>query len=103
MWGDILSGFIAGTAAGIFAPLLHNFITGSRYWRKRRAVKNLDKVNLRHLHSHASDRVNAILNDREHEDYELLSELLEESAKALSAGKWGKRWRNLWFWLRYGW
>ena len=102
---NILPAFIAAIAASIVlllirpvVTLIRNLILGSGWWRKRRIAHAIHRVDYSGLPLAASERVSG--KDSEH-DRLLYGELLVESSKAISAGKWGKRWRNLWYRLRF--
>ena len=100
---DLLKNVFAAAIGGAVAGVVAAAIIGSKYARKRRLAQTVNKLDFRRYPSHESARVNAIMEDPTHEDYALLGELLLESGKAIAAGKWGRCWREVWYWLRYGW
>ena len=100
---DLLKNVFAAAIGGTIAGVVAAAIIGSKYARKRRLAQTIGKLDYRRYPSHESARVNEIMEDKTHEDHALLGELLAESGKAIAAGKWGRCWREVWYWLRYGW
>ncbi len=93
---NMVTGVVAGIVAGITAPLILAWLQTSKWWRKRKVARIID--NSQGL-NWSAERLLEML-EPNHENYDIVCEVVNENVSYLRAGKWGKRRLKFWAWIR---